>query len=209
MSSLIFDIEQLYSRTFGSKPYKVPGQSFNENPEQPYQLPASKQDEAFAQDGSLLQTSYAGVEIWLPTRFRGLPADKFENGQLFLPYMVVRVTGSSTIIRTPLVERRGTVKELFSVEDYKITLKGFLIDRNRQWPYRELKALKDLHESGSAFYLDNALTNIFLNADAAEPDKVVMTGFDLPEVEGGRKHIRPVVMQIESDSVFTLEWEGV
>jgi hypothetical protein len=35
--------------------------------------------------------------------------------------------------------------------------------------------------------------------------KVVMESFELPEVEGGRKHVRPFNIQLESDSVFTLE----
>jgi hypothetical protein len=155
-------------------------------------------------DGSQIQTSLHGVEIWLPTRFRQLPSDLFSDTTLLLPYCVIRITGSSTIVRTPLAERRGTVKELYSIDDYKITLKGFFIDRQRVFPHDDLATLKKLHEMGAGFILDNAVSNVFLNAD----DKVVITGFDLPEVEGGRKHVRPFVMQLESDTVFTLEWKG-
>jgi hypothetical protein len=204
MSSLIFDIEKLYQHTFGSRPYKVPEQSVHNNPEQPFKIEGVKNDEIYAPDGSLLQTSYLGVEIWLPTRLRGLPTDLFQDGILFMPYTVIRVAGSSTIIRTPLAERRGTIKELYNVEDYKISLKGFFIDSNRVFPYDELSALKKLHEMGTAFFIDNAVSNIFLNSD----DRVVITGFDLPEVEGGRKHIKPFSIQLESDTVFTLEWNG-
>lgn len=208
MSSLIFDIEQLYMRTFGSRPYKVGEQTYKDAQEPGYKLNSTKPDIISAKDGSVLQTSLHGIEIWLPTKLRNLPGDLFEGGVLDMPFTVVRITGSSTIVRTPLAERRGTVKELFSVDDYKISVKGFLIDRERVWPYDELKALKKLHEMGTAFSLDNALTNVFLINENTEPDKVVITGFDLPEVEGGRKHIRPFSMSLESDAIFTLEWNG-
>lgn len=208
MSSLIVDIERLYQRTFGSKPYKVGESTFKDAQEPGYKLNGQNDVQVYAPDGSLLQTTFMGIEIWLPTRMRNLPADLFENGELFMPFTVVRITGSSDIIRTPLLERRGKVKELYSIDDYKISIKGFLIDSDRVFPYDELKALKKLHEMGTAFSLDNALTNVFLVNEETEPDKVVITGFDLPEVEGGRKHIRPFSMSLESDSIFTLEWNG-
>lgn len=172
--------------------------------EKPYEINATKNDIIQANDGSTLSTSYAGVEIWLPTWFRGLPQD-IRGGVLFMPYTVVRITGKKTIVKTALAERKGTVKELYSLDDYKITIKGFLIDhRNRQWPSAELNDLKKLYELNQSVILDNALTNIFLERDS----KVVIEDIDFPEVEGGRKHVRPFVMQMESDSVFTLEDKG-
>jgi Domain of unknown function (DUF6046) len=203
MSSLIVDIENLYQRTFGSRPYKIDGLSPINNAGQPYSIPAKTQSEAYSKNGSLLETKYFGVEIWLPVKFRDLDVDKFSTGVLELPYSVVRITGSSNWVKTPLSERRGSVKELYSIDDYKITIKGFFIDRDRVWPEDDLFSLKKIHEAGKSFSIDNALTNVFLNAD----DKVVMSSFELPEIEGGRKHVRPYVLQLESDSIFTLELE--
>lgn len=209
MSSLIFDIDKLYQRTFGSQPYRVAQESAQQNTQPSFKINGNNTVTVVDRVQNTLQVSLNGIEIWLPTVLSNLPSNVFENGILNLPYSVVRITGSSTIIRTPLNERRGTVKEFFSIDDYKITLKGFFIDQERVWPYDDLLSLKNLHELGSAFTMDNALTNVFLNKPGAEDQqRVVITGFDLPEVEGGRKHVRPFVMQIESDSVFELEWSG-
>jgi len=202
MSSIVFDIQELYQRTFGSRPYVVKNNTLPQQQQQPYQLQGSHALELFDKVGNTLQENVLGVEIWLPTILANLPTALFPDTFLKLPYSVIRITGSSTIVRTPLAQRRGTVKELYAIDDYKIVLKGFFIDENRRWPYDGLHALKKLHEMGEAFSLDNALSNVFFNVN----DKVVMTGFDLPEVEGGRKHVRPFIIQLESDSVFDLSY---
>jgi len=91
---------------------------------------------------------------------------------------------------------------LYSTDDYSISLKGFFIDdKNRIWPEEELTAFKRLFELQTAVVLENALTNVFLE----KGQKVVIESFELPEVEGGRKHVRPFSIELESDSIFTLE----
>jgi hypothetical protein len=202
MSSLTFDIEQLYAKTFGSKPYKVGRENSLPAPA-PHKVDGSNDAVLFDAVGNTLREYVNGTEIWLPTEFANIPASVIANTSLSLPYSVISIRGSSTIIRTPLNERKGTVKEFFSIDDYKITLKGFFIDiQNRVWPYDDINALKQVHEMGIAFSLDNALSNVFLSAD----DRVVITDFELLPVEGGRKHVRPFVIQLESDSVFELEY---
>ena len=187
MSNLIYDLDQLYEATFGAKPFRVNG-SGNGN----------KFTHA---SGSALTATYLNKEIWLPTRFTGLPGT-FKHHEFFLPYSVIKISGKKTIVKTAMAERRGTVKELYSTDDYSISLKGFFIDdKNRTWPEADLKAFRRLFELQSAIVLQNALTNVFL----AGEQRVVIESFDLPEVEGGRKHIRPFNIQLESDSIFTLE----
>lgn len=188
MSALTFDIDQLYENTFGTKPFRINGSG-----------PGNK----FTQgSGSTLTEIYSNKEIWLPTRFMGLNKDHYKSGEFFLPYSVIKISGKKTIVKTAMAERQGTVKELYSTDDYSISLKGFFIDdKNRLWPEEDLKAFKRLFELQTAVELDNALTDVFLGSD----QKVVIESFELPEVEGGRKHVRPFNIQLESDSIFTLE----
>lgn len=194
-----YNIEQLFKNVFGSTPYKVPELSAPVS-DAGYQI--NGQSKAISQiSGSTLVTDYNGVEIWLPVWFRNLPAGIGENGALFLPYTVVKISGKKTIIKTPLTERRGTVKEQYNIDDYSISIKGFLIDQARQWPEKELRDIKALFETQQAVSLDNALTNVFLDRN----DRVVIENLDIPEVEGGRNAVRPFAMQLESDAVFTLE----
>lgn len=201
MSSLIFELQDLYKQTFGTKPKIV--KEWRPDMTDASELWLSEMNERPLSDGhgSELRTSFAGVEIWLPTRFWGLPSDIAENGSLLLPYTVVKVSCKKTIVKTALAERRGTVKEQYNVEDYSISLKGFLIDQNRVWPYEELTVLKKLFELNRAVGMSNALTNVFIGHD----DRVVIENIDFPEVQGGRNHVRPFSMQLESDTVFTLE----
>ncbi len=198
MSTIAFDIQQLYQQYFGTKP--VVGGAFK-NDATPITADGSVSFPAASSKtntvlGGVLSEQHLGVEIWLPTRL------KFENGTtFFLPYSTIRLTGSKSFIRTPLSERRGSVKELFSIDDYKITIKGFFIDKqNRVFPEADLKLLKQFFESNERCFLENALTGFFLDAT----DAVVINSFELPEVEGGKKTMRPFVLQFESDSVFDL-----
>jgi hypothetical protein len=188
MSALTFDLDQLYESIFGTKPYRING---------------SGTGNKFTQgSGSALMETYLNKEIWLPTRFAELNSKDPEASEFFLPYSVIKISGKKTIVKTAMAERQGTVKELYSTDDYSISLKGFFIDdKNRIWPEEDLKAFKRLFELQTAVVLENALTNVFLGND----QKVVIESFELPEVEGGRKHVRPFNIQLESDSIFTLE----
>lgn len=200
MSWMIKDLGDLYRYTFGTRPYVV-GEGETMPPDAPIVLQGNKV-EISQLSGSALTANYLGKEIWLPVRFLGLDAAEFGASELLLPYAVVKISSSKTIVRTPLAERKGTVKELFSADDYKIMIKGFVIDEtNRVWPERELTILKKLDDLNTAIQIDSALTNIFLDQDT----RVVITALELPEVEGGRNHIRPFSMTLESDSIFTLQ----
>lgn len=194
MSLLIYDLQQLYRYQFGGTPYRIDGE--NEN--------APINDKLMSDAGYTLQEQYEGKEIWLPVKFTGLDASIFPNAELALPYSVVKISGKKTIIKTALAERVGSVKELYGIDDYQISIKGFLIDeQKRLWPETQIQQLKQLFEQSVSVGLDNALTNVFLNQEGLTL-RVVIESLDFPEVEGGSKHIRPFSMMLESDAVFTL-----
>ena len=188
MSFVLLDLEQLYRQTFGSKPYVI-----DERKVTATSTPSGKY---------VIQEEYLGKEIWLPTRFYGLKNIGFSFDELLMPYTVVKISGKKGMVKTSLPERKGSVKELYNVDDYSITIKGFAIDDQRRiWPEEQLIALKQIHESEQSIGLDNALINVFLEDMGGQ---VAIESVDLPEVEGGRKHVRPFVLTMESDSVFTL-----
>jgi hypothetical protein len=165
----------------------------------------SNAEKEFTAKGSLVKEQYNGVEIMLPVRFYDGP-----NLIAYMPFVVLSISGGKTIIRTPLAERSGTVKEQFNDDDYKIVIKGFLIGQDRKFPEAEIDVLRVLKETKKAVTIDNALTNIFLLYSGLPPEdqkRVVVTGFDMPDVTGGREHVRPFSMTLESDTVFTLELE--
>jgi hypothetical protein len=186
MSSIIFNFQKLYGQTFGSRPYVING----------------KNEKVSQLSGSALTADYLGKEIWLPVKFVNLNADLFGATELLLPYSVIKMDSSKTIVKTSMAERKGTVKELYNADDWNIQIRGFVIDeKKRIWPEEELTILKKLNDLTEAIQLDNALSNIFLDKET----RVVIQNLELPEVEGGKKHIRPFSFKIMSDSIFTLE----
>ena len=214
MSTIAYEIEQLYLSVFGSKPHiakQVGGKSIDGKSNidnglspnvitlPPFDTPSSPNHQYTGEisvNGSSYQEYYLGVEIWLPTRLI------LGQNTLYLPYSAISVTATSSWIKTGMAERKGSVKELFSIDDYKISIKGFFIDKaNRLFPASDIQLLKDFHEAGQPLKLQNALSDIFLSKD----DRVVIESFNLPEVMGGKKSMRPFAISLESDSVFTLE----
>jgi hypothetical protein len=197
MSTISFDLEKLYAQTFGGILYQVPPDIFNKDPKEEPTIIQTTESKSY-----VLLEKYLNREIWLPTRLAELNIKDFKRSEFYLPYCAVKISGKKTIVKTALAERQGSVKELYSIDDYSISLKGFFIDnKNRQFPEEDLDVLRQVFEIRGAFAIDNALVNTMLGREA----KVVMVSFELPEVTGGRKHVRPFDIQLESDSIFTLE----
>ena len=200
----IIDLAKTFQDVFGSKPYVVPELSKAADNGAPYTGLPQKTDQQFTDKGSLIAEQYLGVEIFLPIRFI------IGAAVLYFPYCVLSISRANSYIKTPMIERRGSVKELYNSDDYAISVKGFLIGQNRLFPEGELQMLQQVIDIKQDVIIDNALTNIFLtykDASAREQRRVVIKHMDLPPVQGGRKHVRPFVLQLESDSVFKLELE--
>lgn len=196
MSSLVFDMQQLYASTFGNRPIqfgieqaKEEAGLFNVNGQNPlgktYSTPK----------GHKLKDEYLGKDIWLPITFKNVPG----LGDLFLPWCTIKISSKKTIVKTSLAERGGTVKELYSIDDYSASIKGFLIDPNRVWPEEDLYNLKTLWEANSSVDIDNILCDVFF-----QDSRVVVESLDFPEVVGS-KHVVAFEMSLISDSVFILE----
>lgn len=202
MSQISFDLNKLYQQTFGGKPYVLGKEEF-QSESNPFVIDGKRKQQVSQVSGSQLIDTYREKEIWLPVKFDGFNPNEFEGlTEIFLPYSVIKISAKKTIIKTSLTERKGTVKEVFNIADYSISIKGFVIDEdNRIWPEKELIVLKKLFELNESIRLNNALTNIFLD----KSDRVTISSLDILEVQGGRKHVRPFSMSIESDSVFVLE----
>ena len=105
-----------------------------------------------------------------------------------MPNAVISIRGKKTIVETPMVGRKGTVKELISVDDYEIRIAGVCLDTD--FPDQQINALNELYNINEAVTLKCALTDIFMD----EEDKVVIKGIDFAEMRG-----------CETAQVFTME----
>lgn len=182
MSSFLIDLKEIYREYFPNN----------------FKVEDKVKDNTFTSLGSPIKEKvkgdYLGREVFLPVRL------VCGGKELSLPCATIRITGQKTIIRTAISERRGTVKEQFSVGDYEFTVNGVMIAQENRLPDEDMLKLKNFFESTSEVELHNAVSDLFLDSSC----RVCITGVDFPEVQGKTLRHRPFSFTCESDFVNTL-----
>lgn len=164
--------------------------------------------------GTPFYSKFGKQEYFLPITFtytEDSPLDTNDNASLSiektieLPPSLVSISSKMDIVETKLTERRGTVKEMISLGDYEINIRGFVIGPNRNdLPEDIIAQLRALRELGKPIKMACALTDIFLvRPDRLGSDEVVIVSFDLLEMRGS-KNVIPYVMRLISDEPFSL-----
>lgn len=120
-------------------------------------------------------------------------------GDVELPNPVIRITNKKTIVETAMVGRTGTVKELISLEDYRINIKGIIIMEDNSYPEADIRKLHELYKQNTSFPISSALTDIFLTDD----NKVVITDITWPEITG-TQNVKTYEMNLVSDHPLDL-----
>lgn len=136
-----------------------------------------------------------GREVFLPVTF------KFAGRELTIACATIRVTGKKNVVKTIVAERKGTVKEQFSVGDYEFTIKGVLIGDGDSLPDVKMIFLKEMFESTKPVELHNAIADFFLDKSLY----VLIESIEFPEVEGKTLRHRPFSVICESDYVDSLK----
>ncbi|MGV9003953.1 DUF6046 domain-containing protein [Flavobacterium sp.] len=193
-----FNLFSLYKSTFGNAPYFV--KDTNSNSEViTYDIPRADRQRTTidytTKQIALNKKSMLGKDIWFPVTFWLNDAENIE-----IEACTIGVQLSKTIVKTAVSERKGTVKEQFNIDDYRFTIKGFLIGKNRLFPEDQINMLKNIFETNDPVYLKGGYPELFLEENA----QVVLTSLDFPEVEGKSPFIRPFSLMCESDYIEDL-----
>ena len=98
-----------------------------------------------------------------------------------IPNAVISIRGKKTIVETPMVGRKGTVKELISVDDYEIRIAGVALDND--FPDRQISELNELYN--------------------VKEDKVVIKSMDFAEMRGCET-AQVFTMELVTDRSFEL-----
>lgn len=101
-----------------------------------------------------------------------------ELGSVEMPNAIISIKGKKTIVETAMVGRKGTVKELISLDDFEIEIAGVALEDD--FPDQTIAQLNDLYNINESISLKCALTDIFLD----EEDKVVIKSIDFPSMQG-------------------------
>ena len=149
-----------------------------------YEYPGEQASEKTSSDfGSTLRKKDAqGHWYFMPI------ALEHKGTEYEIPNAVISIRGKKSIVETAMVGRKGTVKELISVDDYEIRIAGVCLDVD--FPDQQINALNELYNINESVTLKCALTDIFLD----EEDKVVIKSIDFAEMKG-----------CETAQVFTME----
>ena len=134
-----------------------------------------------------------GRPVFMPMRLGGLVLPNEPS---------VIISSRKNIVETALAgsTRRGTVKELISIEDWSLTIRGVVVNYNSAlvYPEDEVKALRDLYNRNEALEVESALTNLLGIYN------LVITGFELPEMIG-IQHAQAYQFTCISDEEFLLQ----
>lgn len=213
-TNTIFDLSKLYKTYFNNSPYFIANKDsqqpltqdigysiFAKNPNPKGFIHRSKNDQPFNKIGAY------GQDIWFPVTLKTII---IENGKpeaitIEIEACTVAVRLAKTIVRTAVSERQGTVKECFNTDDYKFTIKGFLIGKNRTVPEDQIISLKKIFETAKPVELHGGYPEMFLEKSC----RIAIDTLEFPEVQGKAPWIRPFTLTCESDYIEGLEIKDI
>lgn len=194
-----FNISQLFEQAFGvpmGKPYDTNQLEFGKL-DQPtdYTVKGNNADsgEFVTVRNAINQNLPTGKPVFMPIKL----------GDLVLPNEPsMTISSRKNIVETSLVgsTRRGTVKELISIEDWSITIRGIAINYNSQSVYPEdiVKGLNNLYGRNEAIEIQSGLTSLL------GIYRVVIQEVLFPEMIGVQ-HAQAYQFTCVSDEEFLLE----
>jgi hypothetical protein len=197
-----FSINQLFEKAFGfkrGKDYDGEQASVGKVTERTYNAFGLGDTEG-GQNPNLINVrqqlqarSYLGESLFMPVALGGV---------LLPNEPTISLSSSKTIVETPLVSstRHGTVKELISIDDWRITLRGIAITDTDTEIYPE-DWIDKLHK----LYLRNESVEIVCGlTQLLNIQRVVIKNFELPEMIG-IQHAQAYQLELVSDYEFILE----
>lgn len=197
MGLVSFSLPQLFEAAFG---YKTNAFEFPQIEGTEGQLKdgdgvyANRLPKYTSQGAAYYSTDDQGRDYYMPVLLGGYE----------LSHPVVSVIGRKNIVETPLVGRRGTVKELINTDDYVISIKGLIISEGDYYPEAKVKEMRQLFEQSTALEIVSPITDIFLlTPDRKGYDKVVIKSMSFPPIVGVM-NVRSYEIELVSDESFTL-----
>lgn len=190
-----FDIAQLYRQAWGTVPYVFPAKGSQDVATKGAGYQFVPLDKAVAGEyGSpFYTTDVLGREVFCPVKLNGI----------WLDYPTVRIEGSVNIVSTPMVERKGSVHEIISTDDYQINIRGLIINHyGGEIDDAKINTYFNFLEANKNVEMRCVLTDRPLH----EQYQVIVKRVSMPELFGV-KHVYRYEMELVSDFVFTLELE--
>ncbi len=182
-----YNLQHLLLSVLGYKGLAYPGGFLRKRPSGDY-TGKDYDSETFGTPGEL-QELIKGTRLYkqdalgrwyfMPVAMRH-PDIKGDDNTIELPNAVINLEQGKKIVETPLVNRKGSVKELISIEDYEITIAAFIQSSDGSYPHEEITRLRELFQINESIELISVLTDLLFDKD----DKIVITNVSWPATPG-------------------------
>ena len=179
-----FNIPLIYANAFGirGKQFRIPGaEPAARGADFRVDMPEETTGAGF---------SYLGIPYFMRTKLNGL---QLPNEPM------IDITGGKRIALTEMDGANGTFKELYSLDDYKITIRGLLIteDGSNDFPETQLRDLNELYLTAGELSITNQLCAMLNIA------YIAIQSIDYPSAEG-LQGAQPYVITALSDNRVNL-----
>lgn len=120
-------------------------------------------------------------EFGIPCLFPVILTDPYTNKSYTLPNATIEIRGKKNIVSTSLVGCNGTVKELMGIDDYRIAIKGIIINYKDITLKNELAQLSEIWNLNKALRLTDSFSKYALQANET---MIVIKDLGLPDMKG-------------------------
>ena len=147
-------------------------------------------------------SEYLGNLYQCPVRIKW--ADESDSNWWTLPFdPVVSVAGKNIIVRRNVLKqnnddntRRGSIKEVWSQDDYEVNIAGVLMGENGELPENDLRKLRRYCEARKVIEVESDLFCLF------NINRLAIESFELPFTKGVENQMYTI--KAYSDDVFDL-----
>ena len=223
----IFNLQKLYKEYFGRENYLIGNNTAQPSEPEYLKIPKNPHPKGTIHKGKKNGQTFNkigkyGQNIWFPIKLfsvKEIALEKYENVILEIDACTVSVKMQTNVVSTPIgnaqpffidknglkiknKNARGCVNEIVNIDDYKFTVRGFLIGENRKVPETEIEKLKYFFETTEKVEMHGGFAELFLDASCL----IKITEIDFPEVQGQNHWVRPFSFECKSNFIKNLEF---
>lgn len=200
-----FDIGTLYRLAFGyvGLPLWVPPETPDVfEKERDFKLQKIPHQDPYTQEGIPYYEAPGGHLVFLPLYYWTFDEQGRKSNRQLFPLCTVSAAVSKLIVKTPLVGKNGSVKELIRSEDATFNVRGLCIGYDGTYPETAVSLIIALSQSNQSIEIAHPVVSKFSQGAM----RVVIESMNFPENKG-IQNVVPFEMTFVSDNILELTIE--
>ena len=176
-----FEVFDLFKLAFGT----IPFESVN--------IP--EQDSISKSGAPLIEATKFGTYHFCPVQLKENESD----AGFTLQNSFISIQGRKRIVETELIGQDGNVKEEIGMDDYEITIRGVIINKEERFPEKDMENFVKWWKLRKSLIMVNAVADLFLDP----ADKIVIYDINWPDMRG-IDYAQAYEFRAKSDKPFNL-----